>query len=593
MVFPDHPDVTDLWERLRPHISCVQHHASGRPWIVGEWAEKEMSVGAAGDTRLAVLGEHRVSPGRLARLARRVSAPGDLDAFARSEPGSFHLVASVDGLVRVQSPVLRLRRVVRGATPAGQVLAASRADVLAWLLDRDVDPARVALRLLDGGIPYPIDALPLFTGLEIVALGHYLVISPAGAAREVRWWWPPEPSRPLREGALLLRDALVEAVHLRAAHLSNASCDLGGVDSTAVCSLLAGERLPVRAWTVASPDPFDEDLSYAGKTSAALGIEHEVIGAGEMPVVYDGLGDGAPVVDEPSLLMIEESRCHALFAAVASRGSQAHFGGYGGDELLHGEPAWFRHYLRTNPGLAIRNIRGSRANGRWPWRATLRQLLDRRPYGQWLRGFAHALDQGPADEHEPVLDWSYPARFAPWTTAEAVQAARDLVLRAAADAEPLAPSHGMHRELAMMASCSRLLSHQHALAARHDLTLHAVFYDMRVIEAGLSVRPQERISRWQYKPLLAEAMRGTVPEVSLHRATKAEGSAVEYQGIWRNRQALLDYFNRPVLAELGLLDRNRFRDLLERTPPTDPVFATQLGPTVAAEVWLRQHHHSP
>ncbi len=139
---------------------------------------------------------------------------------------------------------------------------------------------------------------------------------------------------------------------------------------------------------------------------------------------------------------------------------------------------------------------------------------------------------------------------------------------------------------------SRLTRQLGQMAARIGVTLAAPYYDDRVIEAGLAVRPQERITPWRYKPLIVEAMRGIVPDQSLTRQTKANGSCDEDPGLRRHRADLLALWEDSRLARLGLIDADALRELCTRPIPPN----LQLGvlyQTVACEVWLRAADRSP
>ena len=95
----------------------------------------------------------------------------------------------------------------------------------------------------------------------------------------------------------------------------------------------------------------------------------------------------------------------------------------------------------------------------------------------------------------------------------------------------------------------------------------APYYDDRVVEAGLAVRPEERITPWRYKPLIVEAMRGIVPDESLARQTKANGSGDEDPGLRRHRDELLALFDDSRLARLGLVDAAALREFCAGPSP--------------------------
>ncbi|WP_258341609.1 asparagine synthase-related protein [Saccharopolyspora gregorii] len=90
-----------------------------------------------------------------------------------------------------------------------------------------------------------------------------------------------------------------------------------------------------------------------------------------------------------------------------------------------------------------------------------------------------------------------------------------------------------------------------AASAAEGVRLSSPYLDDAVIAACAAVRPHERRSPWRYKPLLVEAMRGLVPDRSLRRSTKAEGSNLEHSGIRRNVAALAALCEDSRLAALG------------------------------------------
>ncbi|MET7638582.1 asparagine synthase-related protein [Streptomyces sp. NPDC005438] len=589
VVFPDHAASQATFARLaHPALNRIDH-PSGRPWIVGRWSAEELSVGTAGSSKLALLGHHGVTRERLERVAHTASCPSDLDAFAATVDGSWHLLASVDGTCRVQGSVTKLRRVFH--TGAGRDrLAGNRANVLAGLIGDEPDPDRLALHLLAPTVPHPLGDLPLWPRLRELPGTHYLTLPANDQAREVRWWSPPEPVLPMRQGAIGLRTALEAAIEVRTVPGGLVSAELGGVDSTGLCSLLSAAGQDVRACTMASLDPYDDDLVHARKTVAALGnVTHDVLSAESFPLYLDNLPGIVADLDEPDpLAAAGNSRQGVLLSWAAKQGSRHHYGGYGGDEALSGGNSWLLHYYRADPALALRNLRASRANGRWSWKQTAAMFLDRTPYSGWLRQQAKALTDPHVSDRTPDLGWGFFSVMAPWATPEAVDAVRRLILRYAEDAEPLSPIHGMHEDLSYMQAGSRYTGQLARAADRHGLTLHAPYYDNRVIEAALSIRPQDRVSRWAYKPIMAEAMRGIVPMPALRRDTKGEGSAAEDMGIETHRADVLDFLAESRVAELGLVDHDHILRECARPSGSPNELGRDLYPMIAAEVWLRQ-----
>lgn len=591
VVLPDNPDAALPYAHLKAHAPKTVSHPSGRPWMVGWWPSDEVVVAQRGGNAVVVLGEHLISPAEVAQLAERCGAMADFDAVAARQPGSFHLLASVNGAVRVQGPLMRMRKVVHSRCHAGTI-AANRADVLAWLTGQAVDPVRLSLRML-GHLPHPLDELPVFSNTHAVQFGHYLLVDAAGRSREVRWWHPPTPTRPLLEGAESLRQALVEAVRVRARTHTTISCDLGGVDSTALCALLADAGARVHAFTTPSGDPHDDDLLFAPDTASHLGVEHHINSDESMLQNYSDVAAAPPIFDEPTRVSLDTKRAQSLYTRAAACGSQVHIGGHGGDEILDGAAAWFRSYLFENPRLALHNLRGARANDRWPWAETLRQVIDVRSYGQWLRGFSNNLSKKPDPPHMPDLTWWGRSSFAPWVPRDVIEAARALIVATAATVQPLSSIRGMHQDLARAKSNSFLISDMAPLAQRVGVSFAAPFYDQQVIEAALSVLPQDRVTRWRYKPLLAAAMYEIVPESARKRNTKGEFSAAKYRGLRDNRAAMLDQFKNSQLAQIGLIDHRTLMAKVGSGSPTEDMFTTNLENALACEIWMQSHSMQP
>jgi asparagine synthase (glutamine-hydrolysing) len=561
-------------------------HPSGRPWLLGCWADGTVTTAQAGRTKVALIGQHTVTGDQLAEAAARIGAVADLDRLAASLVGSSHLVASVAGRVRVQGTVTGVRRVFH-AEVGDATVAADRADLLAGLLDAGLDERRLALHLLEPHILYPLAGEPVWQGVAVLPTDHYLVLDRDGRQSSARWWAPPEPVVPMAEGAPALREALSAAVAARVRDRDLISCDLGGVDSTSVCCLAARGKARVVAYTAASPDPLADDVEWAARTVAGLGnIEHHVIPAEEMPLVYHGLLVMDDQLDEPFNAAVDRDRWLIVARRAAARGSGLHLTGFGGDELLYGSVAHLHSLLRTSPRIALRHLRGFAAKYRWPRGRLLRQLSDASPYRDWLTRVADNLTAPAPPPEEPLLDWGFEPRLPPWVTQAAAEAVRELIRAAASTAEPLAPGRGQQRELETMRHVSRTVRQFGQMAEQMGIVLAAPYYDDRVIEAGLAVRPQERITPWRYKPLIVEAMRGIVPNESLTRQTKANGTGAEDPGLRRHREDLLALWEDSRLGRLGLIDATALRELCTRPLPPQ----LQLGvlyQTLACEVWLR------
>jgi asparagine synthase (glutamine-hydrolysing) len=311
-----------------------------------------------------------------------------------------------------------------------------------------------------------------------------------------------------------------------------------------------------------------------------------------MPLPYAGVRAMDDQLDEPCSAAAERERWLIIVRRAAARGSRLHLAGFGGDELLYGSLAHLHTMLRSSPGMALRHLRGFAAKYRWPRSRMLRQLSDTSSYPAWLARVADSLTRPQPPPDEPLLDWGFTPRLPPWATPAAVEAVRELIRAEVGVTGPLATGRGQHRELEGMRFVSRITRQFEQMAGRMGVTLAAPYYDDRVIEAGLAVRPQDRITPWRYKPLIIEAMRGIVPDESLTRQTKANGSVDSDPGLRHHRGELLALWEASRLGQLGLIDAKALYETCTRPLPPDLEHGG-LDQTLACELWLRSLDRAP
>ncbi|AEH09778.1 MULTISPECIES: lasso peptide isopeptide bond-forming cyclase [Protofrankia] len=583
-------------------------YRSGRPWLLGDWSDNAVGNDAVGDTvvvaeagtsRLALIGCCPVSAAHLTRALTRIREVTALDILISSLPGSFHVVADIDGHRRVQGTASGLRRVFHTVLD-GQVIASDRADMLAACVRGELDPTAVALSLLDPSAPYPLDDRPMWRGVEVLAPDHFLLADRDGRARTVRWWRRPEPVLSLETGAPLLRGALTEAVAARAGAVGGSggtvSCDLsGGLDSAAVCFLTARNPVTLVAYTGIGRDPGDDDPEWVdlavaglptGRPAGLPGMVHEVLPRDELPLVYDGIMTADEALDRPFPGITDRAKILTGLRRVALYHPRVHLTGLGGDEVVQGTSNYLPALLRRRPWTAVDRFRGFRIQHRWPLWAGL-WMLQPRGYRTYLAQLAAQVTGSRPMPGLADLDWADTPRLPRWLTPHAVTLVRE-ALEALVDsaAPPLAGTRDGHHDLLSIrtaAGATRLFCQ---LAAPTTVTPAAPFLDDRVIEAALAVRPEERTTPWEYKPLLKEAMRGIVPDRSLRRVTKAEGSAEEAAGLDAHRDQLLALCENSRLADLGLVDPEKLREYCRYSHAPEREHES-LHQTFACETWLR------
>ncbi len=586
-VLPDCEASLAVAQLLRTAGGRTVPYDSGRPWLVGRWADSEMTVAESGATRLAVIGDCPISPVALTCEADRLRDLGQLDRFARTLPGSCHLIAALDGRLRVQGSASG-RRLVFYTSVHGVTVAADRADLLAELTGAELDERQVAVRLL-WPVPHPLLDTPMWRGVAAVPAEEYLVIDRDGhGVRRSRWWAPPEPVRTLAGSAPLLREALTAAVDARTRAGGTVSCDLsGGLDSTSVCFLAARSGARIVASTWPGRDRADDDLVWARRAAAHLpDVDHVVWSAEESPLVYEGLLGIDDRVDEPTIGVMDRARMLSHLPGLIARGSRLHLTGIGGDHVSWCSEAHYHTVLRRRPLFAVRQLRGFRALFHWRLSVMGRALADNRSYRRWLADTGAELRSPLSEAADAALGWGMAPRLFDWVTPQAVRAARKALSDAAENAEPLARTRGQHVDLEQIRGTTRILRQWDQMTARAGLPQAHPFLDDRVIEVCLGVRPEERVTPWSYKPLLVAAMRDVVPAECLKRTSKAQAALDAAAGLREHRGDLLALWQDSRLAQLGLVDADRLTALAQR-PGTPELRHAILYSTIGTEVWLR------
>lgn len=560
-------------------------HASGRPWLIGRW-DGELRVVRGGTDALAVVGRTSATDAELHAALAAWDSGGEPARLTRQWAGDFHVIASIGDRIWSRGTAYGTRRVFH-TEYAGVTVASDRAAALARLTGAPIDRVGLATRLISP-TPYPLGDRPLWAGVHPVRPGHHLVSAEHGAPRTVRWHRPPRAEVPLADGAAVVRAALERAVALRTDGVERASADLsGGLDSTSLVFLaargLAPERLRV---CTGSDNPANcDDLRWARTAAAHLpGVEHAVFSGADRPPFYEGFLDEQLAFDVPTELSMHRKRIFSALRGMAERGSRLHLNGLGGDHLFLGQAAHYHSPMPRHPLLWLQHVRGYRALFSWRWRELLPALADRRSFGATMRALDLA-NSDPITFNTVVLAWCYPPRVPSWLTGTA----RELVTEAvaeAAGAPPLAANRGEHIELDATELVTRELPGWRDVARRHGVEFAVPYFDDQVVDAARSVRLHERSTPFAYKPLLAEAMRGIVPEEMTRRRTKATGESALNAGLRQQREVLASLWDDSTLGELGLVDPGELRRV-SLSPLSEGTAENGLGDTVAAELWAR------
>ncbi|MGI5340169.1 asparagine synthase-related protein [Streptomyces sp. CA-181903] len=579
-------------------------YASGRTWVIADCSHSRLIVAEAGVRRLALFGETSIDAGRLACLLARHDDVVGLMAAAHEISGSFHILYADGRSTHVQGSASGLRQVFYARCRDGSYAASDSVEPLARLGGATPRIEMAAWGMLHPGFDYGLTHGTYWHGVHRLPADRRLRMT-ADRAELTTWWRPPAPALSVADGAPGVRAALEEAVAVRRATAGGLSADLsGGMDSTSLCFLLAGQGARFPCFVERTVDPNHDDAHWAAIAAREIDRQLTVLGPEDVPGPYDGIWEpGRGLVEdvpyglgEPYTLIRNRARKTAMAKIFAATGSDTHIGGFGGDELFTVAPSHFADLSAHAPLAAVLGIRDLARLRRWSMPSVLRALARRQTYQGWFEEQLRSVHLPRPDLLGPGLNWGPQVRVPPWSTPAGVDAVRAVATAADAGRTPQAGTRSVHTSVAGHRIGGQRLGPLRALMEHHGITLSLPYMDDAVLEAALSVSRAEALPGTGFKPVLKAAMRVGAPPDSragaLSRSTKGEFSMSVHRGLARNRRPLLGLFEDSLLAEHGLVDIDRLRAGLRDT--MRPEYETNaLETTVAAEVWMRAVAQAP
>lgn len=417
-------------------------------------------------------------------------------------------------------------------------------------------------------------------------------------AQERCWSWLAQAIDPgtdrLDEIAAGYADRLKRAVRERirgrtASHLS------GGMDSTSVCLLARDlERLGIGQPPLHTLSLVYERLPSLARERRYIDsvLESDTEGLVGHAIVADELLDfdevsNPPFHDEPfaGLSCLQTER--ALCGTAAELGIDTILTGRGADELLDALPYhltdWlrsFRFYAAWREASAWAEARGSTS-----WRI-MNQFGVRSIFPAWRHGFLGKIFSRSSGIRGGVVDeWSIPTWIRPdfarqHMLAERIAASARKMYRGEGSTPTSLALHGLQRRVGE--AFSSLAAVPNGIALCHP------FLDTRVLRFGLGMQARLTPLPRPVKPVLAEAMRGVLPEQIRNRRDKRSFNEVYYLGLRRNLPALRAMIALAPIDGFGLIDKTILMQTLEEGAlgAVDAYRLTRLDVTLSLISWL-------
>ncbi|PYP78184.1 MAG: hypothetical protein DMD35_12045, partial [Gemmatimonadetes bacterium] len=134
-----------------------------------------------------------------------------------------------------------------------------------------------------------------------------------------------------------------------------------------------------------------------------------------------------------------------------------------------------------------------------------------------------------------------------------------------------------------------------AAQLRAGVTARTPFLDDRLYRFAMSRPRRERVVARETKRLLRHAMRGMLPDAFLAPRPERTGVTTQYmrEAMRGPARPFFDaVFERPMLAELGIIDAARLREDWRQYAESGEGLPVRLYELLQAELWLRAHQGS-
>jgi asparagine synthase (glutamine-hydrolysing) len=474
----------------------------------------------------------------LTSLGHRFSSSSDteviLAAYAEWGPDCLRRFNGMWGLAILDRPAgtLLLARDRFGIKPLYYRLGNGRfafaSEIKAFTALNDWDPKVNRSQLMDflvwGVIDHTVETM--FSGVQHLAAGHYLLLETAAYSRRpasgfspaelkpTRWYnlpcaTGPAPDAPADELRFLLQDAV--RLRLRA-DVTVGSCLSGGLDSSAIVCLMsgllaqAGVSGTLKTFTSRSPDPQFDESEYAGVINAASGA-HGTFITPTPEVLMQDLDrliwhQDTPIISGSTIaqwMIFREARKNGVIVMLDGQGAdeilcgyRGFFGAYLATIVAKGQfIRWWREVEALRRECAFPVIRSAGYTAAYLWPGLLRSLgkFDQRAYSD--RGWISPAHQD-AFKADPV----------------AAMGGRSSVVRDMSVAQVQSTNLPM------------LLHWEDRNSMAFSVEARVPFLDYRVVELCLRMPDAEKLGGGVAKAVMRKSMEGIVPDKILRRRDK-------------------------------------------------------------------------
>ncbi|KUF06192.1 hypothetical protein AUL38_14070 [Leucobacter sp. G161] len=480
-----------------------------------------------------------------------------------------------------------------GAVRERPAIATDSIALLQKVIKAPVDKTSLATRLVQHLLPAdPTLFRTVWEGAEMLRLGCELRMERNGLAWQKQTWRAETGTRSITEASGDLRETLDRVLSRTIEGAIRISADIsGGLDSTSLAYLLTGQGKRYLAVRTDSVNSVNDEGEWARKAAQELGVELSEVGRladTSSAFSLDRSGKLEMLAEGPFFWEGTKGHLESILPRLIAYGSTVHITGLGGDELFDSHLSGMLSTIWRQYGTsAWPSVRAAQLHDRIPFREVLRSLRRPKPFVDELRVVAQLVRGEAAREVRDRMVWHPFANLPTWLSEEARELiATQLERSAEMGLEPLGHNPAAHQVAQSIAYEGVILRQVNEYYAQTGIRWEAPFADKSVVEIALSVDLRERIKPGTFKPLLATTMQPTMPLEFFQRELKGDYSSDIYAEYARKRTQLLEFFDAPLVHEIGLVDVNLLRADLDSPSALDPALMA-IHNVTTTERWLR------
>ncbi len=432
----------------------------------------------------------------------------------------------------------------------------------------------------------PAPGLSVYAGVHQVPAGSTAVVTRGSLTIHPYWQTAdferePLSAAPESQAIEQCRDLLISSVRARLGPPGQTWAQLsGGMDSSTVVSLVQwlasrGEIADGLAGTVTFVDrqgTGTDEREYSDPVASRWHVRNEMI---VEPPTWCDERYAPQYTDQPAFDLHVYPRDRRLCELVRAAEGRVLLTGSGGDEVFTGSMLFFADWMvQGRAWQALREMARRSAIGRvsfWElaYKNALLPLLPR----AWQRRLVHDEGEAPAQ---------------PWLV-QATMRKYELIKQSAGVME-YAGALGRKYRHAIVTRAATLPNVTHQSITADHLDVRHPFLYRPLVEFAMRLRPELRGRPHAHRWVLREAMRGILPEIVRTRVGKTETAHALAHSLASKRARLASLLERPILAELGIVDPAKLRAAFEATAYATSRREWMHAPvisTLAVEAWLQ------